>query len=746
MKSWLRRMTAWLAIVIMLPGLAAQADDAAAADHDDRSKRGLVTKPVPPEYVGSSVCAGCHAAEATAWRSSDHYVAMQAASQHTVLGGFHDRDFMYAGRKSTFFTRGDRFFVRTDGPDGQSTEFGVSHTFGAWPLQQYLIPLPGGRYQALGIAWDARPHAAGGQRWFHLYPDRDINHTHPLHWTRPEQNWNNMCAECHSTALRKRYAPGQGTYDTRFTEMNVACEACHGPGGQHVRWAKLDPDQRGPAAGLSFGKGEPAKWLRDQASANAHRSTPLGSRMEIETCGRCHSRRAALGAAATGPLLDAYSIPLLDADLYHPDGQIDAEVFEYGSFLQSKMYAAGVVCSDCHDPHSQKLRTRGDQVCSRCHEDGHYRSKAHHLHEPQSIGSDCIACHMPQKKYMVIDARHDHSFRIPRPDLSLELGTPNACTSCHADKPMAWAAEVFARRYPKRVGTAHYGQALYAARMGRAGADKGLSRLIGDSRIPAIVRATALSMLPDYAAPETGSLLAHGLADPDPLPRIAALRALADIDVRLALRLAPVALADEVRAVRIEAARALMRVPRDAMPEQIRTGFDDALREYVAAQAANADRAFAHTNLGVMFAMTGDLARAEAAYLNAMKLEPDFVQAPVNLADLYRHRGRDDDAEALLLKARDAAPSNAAVHHALGLLKIRQRQSEEALSLFARATELDPSNWRFAYVYAVALHDGGRVAEAIDVLTAAHHRRPAERTILDALNAYEAERNGPAQE
>ncbi len=738
------------ALGLMLAGFAAGADEGAAHSRAARIEAEAVTHvEARSEYVGSSECAGCHAAEAAAWRESDHHASMQIANAQTVLGDFRDRDFIYAGRKSTFFARDGGYFVRTDGPDGKPAEFRISHTFGVRPLQQYLVPLPGGRYQALGIAWDSRPRAAGGQRWFHLYPGRDIDHRHPLHWTRPEQNWNNMCAECHATDLRKRYSVEGNAYDTRYAEMNVACEACHGPGGQHLRLVKSGQSGSHPAAGLSLGGREAGEWLRDPATGNARRSRSLGSRTEIETCGRCHARRATLGVESSGagkPLLDTHLTPLLEPDLYHPDGQIDAEVFEYGSFLQSRMYAAGVVCSDCHEPHSSKLRASGDRICSRCHEDARYRSRAHHAHELQSAGANCLACHMPQKNYMVIDARHDHSFRVPRPDLSRELGTPNPCASCHADKPATWAAEVFAKRYPQRAGSGHYGQALHAARSGAIGAEAALAELIRNDATPAIVRATALSMLPAQAGPETGPLLERGLADSDPLPRWAALHALADLDARLALRLAPAALADPVRAVRAEAARALMRVPRGSMREPLRTGFDAALGEYAAAQWANADRAFARTNLGVMHSMTGELEQAEAAYLGAMALEPEFVQSPVNLADLYRYQGRDDEAEGLLERTREAAPRSAAVHHALGLLKIRRRRMDEALPLLARAAELEPSNTRFAYVYAVALHDSGRRADALEVLTAAHHRRPAERSILDALRSYEREQPRPSGE
>ena len=176
-------------------------------------------------YIGSEACAGCHSAEAASWKGSQHAGAMAKASDRTVLGRFEQTTFTYAGITSTFHKRDGRFYVRTDGGDGKLTDFEVGYTFGLYPLQQYLIPMPGGRLQALSIAWDARPKAAGGQRWFHLYPNQPMPHTDPLHWTRHNQNWNYMCADCHSTNLRANYDLQSDCYATTWSEINVSCEA-----------------------------------------------------------------------------------------------------------------------------------------------------------------------------------------------------------------------------------------------------------------------------------------------------------------------------------------------------------------------------------------------------------------------------------------------------------------------------------------------------------------------------------------
>jgi len=381
---------------------------------------------VPAEtatYVGRTACVACHAEQDRLWQGSHHALAMQEANAATVLGNFNDTTFEYAGIESRFSTREGRFFVTTDGPDGQLHDYEVAYTFGVDPLQQYLIAFPNGRLQALSIAWDTRPKAAGGQRWFHLYPNERITHTDPLHWTGMYQNWNYMCAECHSTDLQRGYDAQLNRYQTRWSEMNVSCEACHGPGSQHLAWAR-DPravaGQGNNGLVVRFNERTTAAWTIGPHTGNAMRNPPRETDVELQACARCHSRRSFIWSEYRHdrPLLDSYLLQTLSEGLYYPDGQILDEVYEYGSFLQSKMYRAGVTCGDCHNPHSGKLRAEGNALCAACHLPSKYDTAAHHHHQPDSAGAACVACHMPISTYMVVDPRHDHSFRPPRPDLS----------------------------------------------------------------------------------------------------------------------------------------------------------------------------------------------------------------------------------------------------------------------------------------------------------------------------------------
>jgi predicted CXXCH cytochrome family protein len=402
---------------------------------------------VTAEYVGREACLPCHKNVQDTWAGSDHDRAMDLALEETVLGNFNDSSFNGKGGTTTFYRQDDRFLVETPGPDGEVTGYEVTHVFGFEPLQQYLVPFPGGRLQCLNIAWDTEKG-----EWFDLAVDQDAPPGDWLHWTGAGQNWNGMCAECHSTNLRKAYDPATDSYDTTFSEIDVSCEACHGPGSQHVEWANIQPMARPDLE--NYG-------LPVQTSG-------LQAREQVELCAPCHSRRSEMGdfEHAQDSLLDTLSPTLLQERLYHADGQILDEVFVYGSFLQSKMYSKDVRCSDCHDVHSLKLVKEGNALCLQCHEANAYDSKEHHFHKKihegkPSDGALCVKCHMPEATYMGVDERADHSIRVPRPDLGGRIGAPDACSGCHGDKPRNWVLEAYTKWYGL-ARKPHFGDALYA--------------------------------------------------------------------------------------------------------------------------------------------------------------------------------------------------------------------------------------------------------------------------------------------
>lgn len=701
-------------------------------------------------FVGSQTCAGCHQTEAKLWEASQHKAAMQHATDKTVLGDFNDAGFDYYGVHSRFFRKDGKFLVETDGADGKLAVFEVKYTFGIDPLQQYLVEFPDGRIQTLSIAWDSRPKEKGGQRWFHIYPDEEIKHDDILHWTRLNQNWNFMCAECHSTGLRKNYDASTDHFATGWAEISVGCEACHGQGSSHAAWAR---DQK---SWWPFGKREDLNkgllvrfdersdvtWPIDPQTGTARRSGgPVTLRKEVETCGLCHARRAGFHEDwIPGQWLSqTHVVEPLARSTYHVDGSIRdvEEPYNYTPFKQSKMFAAGVTCSDCHEPHSSKLRVSGEGVCLQCHASEKYADVRHRHHGGVDPPPTCISCHMPARTYMVVDPRHDHSFRIPRPDLSVTLGTPNACNDCHGDKAPQWAAAAVEGWFgPDRKGFQTYGAAFHASRTDQADAAALLAALAADPNAPAVARASALDELGSRVSPANIGLARTALADADPMVRIGGLDMLENVPAGQIWPWVSALLSDPVRGVRIRAASLLAAVPTASQPPADRERFERAATEFVAAQRFNADRPEARTTLGNFLARRGQPVGAETEYKAALQLSPRYVAATINLADLYRQLGRDSDGEAVLRAATAVSPRDAAAYHALGLTLTRLKKPEAALAEFRRATELAPDGARYAYVYAVALNSGGQGDKAMAVLKESLALHPNDRDILSALVAF----------
>jgi len=682
---------------------------------DDRTPRATAGSPVEPpaapadlRHVGSESCASCHAGEYQRWRASQHAVAMQTATEATVLGDFAGASFRHFGVTSRFFRRDDRFMVRTDGPDGKLADFEVQHTFGVYPLQQYLIELPGGHVQALSMAWDARPKEQGGQRWFHLYPNERIDHRDELHWTQRQQNWNFMCSDCHSTDVRKNFDATTGTFATTWSEISVGCEACHGPGSSHVEIARAAanggsrPASEGLAVKLDERRG--AAWVIDPATGNAARSTPRITSRELDVCAQCHARRGQFsnGYRPGEAFTDHYLPALLTEGLYHADGQQLDEVFNWGSFLSSRMHEKGVTCGDCHEPHGGRLHAPGNAVCSQCHAAAKYDAPAHHFHEAGTPGAACVSCHMKTGTYMVVDPRHDHSFRIPRPDRTVSLGVPNACNQCHTDREADWAAAEVRRRYPSpKPGFQGFAEAFAAADRGDPAATIALAQVAANLEESAIARASAIERL--ARMPGENALLAAeaALDDPSPLVRRSAVAVFEQLPPLQRRSVAPL-LGDASRIVRMQAARTLAPLADDAFEADSLAAFRRAADEYVAAERFSADRPEHRTNLGGFLADRGEVVAAEAEYRAALALDRRFLPAWANLADLRRVQGREAEAESTLREALAIAPDAAALHHALGLSLVRQQRKAEALQELRRATEIEPANQRFKYVYDVA--------------------------------------------
>jgi tetratricopeptide (TPR) repeat protein len=685
-------------------------------------------------FAGSKKCGECHKTEYDKWRGSYHDLAMDVANEATVLGDFNDAMFKRFGVTSRFYRKNGGFYVHTQGPDAKMGDFEVKYTFGAYPLQQYLIPFPGGRLQCLPIAWDVKE-----KKWYHLYPNAPFNPKDWLYWTNAGQNWNGMCAECHSTNLKKNYDVTTDSYQTTWSEIHVGCEACHGPGSRHVKWAEL-PDMARPQT-------ENYELLV--------KTSGITSRKQVELCAPCHSRRAILGdyTHAEKDLLDSLLPSLLTEELYFADGQILQEVYVYGSFTQSKMYRRDVRCSDCHDVHRLKPGKEGNALCLQCHRGKIYDTKEHHFHKERGekgepirskegkvlfevgTGAECVQCHMPGRYYMGIDYRPDHSLRIPRPDLSIKLGTPNACNRCHKDKTNLWSDQYITKWYgPGRP--AHYGNVIAAGRRVLPEARQDLIKLAGDPLYPVIVRATALSLLSSYPGDASNQALELALADEEALIRRTAVDSLNAADPKKLTELLAAMLYDPVKAVRIEAARRLAEIPSLQLDENQNKMFRSTLLEFQRAMEYSADFAFGRYNLGNLYASLKKPELAIENYQAAMGIDDQFYPAKVNLATLYNQIGQNDKAEMLLRQVVSAQPELYEAKYSLGLLLAEEKKYAEAERYLQEAAREMPDRSRVYYNLGLLLDYLGRDSQAESALQRALQLEPGNIEYLNAIAQY----------
>ncbi len=702
-------------------------------------------KPAPQaEFVGRAACASCHQAEDALWQESHHAQAMAVADSTTVLGDFDDATYRYNGITSRFFRRDGQYWVNTEGPAGAPVDYPISYTFGVYPLQQYLIAFPRGRYQALGIAWDTRAKAEGGQRWYHLYPDEQVDHKDVLHWTGVLQNWNFMCAQCHSTNLQKGYIEAADSYATTWSEIDVSCESCHGPGSNHVALAERREENSGAWSGttgltVSFRDSSTASWVMDTLTGIARRSAARASRMEVETCGLCHARRGQVwpDSAAGQILAQTQRVSLLNEGLYYADGQQLEEVYEYGSFVQSKMYRAGVTCSDCHDAHRSTTRAAGNTACATCHLPSRYDTASHTHHRAGTAGAACVDCHMPARNYMGVDARRDHGMKIPRPDLTPVTSAPNACTACHADKSVEWAAAAAAGWYgPPDTAPMPVAVAIAAAWSATPGAGEALVGIARDTAQPGITRATAVSLMSQNPARYSISAIQMALSDRDPLIRRAAVEQVELVDPSMRAAMALPLLSDPVRTVRLAALPALAGLPDSGWSADERAAFARVLAEYRASQHFNADRPESWANLGNLDRRLGKPNEAVANYRRALSLAPQFVPAYLQIAEVFRTTGQEAQADSVLRTGLDRVPGSIDLQYQLGLALVRQRRIVDALPHLEAAATSGVAH--YGYVYGVALYEAGRAGPAIAQLQQALTAAPDDQELLYGLASIAA--------
>ncbi|PDT29603.1 hypothetical protein CO660_11895 [Rhizobium sp. L9] len=687
-------MTLLLLLLLAFSGHSLAKDDISTSGADPQIS-------IHEGFVDERTCASCHADQAAAFSKSHHAKAMALADDGAVRGDFNNSSFEHDGVVTTFTRRDGRFFVNTEGADGGQAKFEVKYTFAYEPLQQYLVDIGGGRLQALDIAWDT-----ARREWFWLGNGTPAKPGSTYHWTGPFYRWNRTCIDCHSTDPQAKFQPQANEYKSTYVATSIGCQSCHGPGAKHVALAQ-----------------------------SADVSSPMTDRglqkVEASTCFACHARRTRLleGYRPGKPFLDYFSPALLRQDLYFPDGQILDEVFEYGSFQQSKMARAGVTCLDCHRPHDAGLKTEGNALCTQCHAEtkperfvnqdpsGLFDTPAHIRHQAGSAGAQCANCHMPERTYMKVDPRRDHSFVIPRPDLSATLGTPNACTTCHVDRTNDWAAETmdkwYGTQWRKRPSVAH---AFAGAANGDQAAVEALRALVRDQNHAGIVRGSAITAMSGTGGADITADIRTAATDADPLVRLGAAEAAGNsIPPEQRLEAIGKLLGDETRAVRVAAANALASTPPELFGNQ-RGNFEAAVADLRAYVETNGDVAETQSNYGFFLFARQRTDEAEAAFRRAILLDPTLEATRINLAEFYRATGRNDRSEQTYAEAIRMAPEQADLRYGHALSLVRKQALAEAIMELEEAVRLDPRNFRYKTTFAVALDSAGRTEDALDRL------------------------------
>ena len=622
-------------------------------------------------YLGDGSCTRCHQEEFDTWQKSHHDLAMQEVSDQTVLGNFDSIKASIDGVNYFFYKKGGDFYVNVKEIDGSDNDYKIAEVFGVTPLQQYLVDFPKGRKQVLRVTWDSIEN-----KWFHQYAGDSITVTDWLHWTNGAQNWNTMCAECHSTNLKKDYFVEKDSFHTTYSSINVDCESCHGPGQKHVQWA-------------DSGEKEGNMWVIMGNDQNT----------QLNMCAPCHARRMKLtkDLVPGKQFEDQYMVQNISSEFYHEDGQILEEDYVYGSFLQSKMHAQGVKCGDCHNVHSLELKFSGNTLCLQCHAPDTYNSPDHHFHKEDTEASQCINCHMTGKYYMGNDFRRDHSFRIPRPDQSVEYGSPNACSECHADKSEKWAADWVVTWYGEER-TPHFSDYLLLSNQETLSQEdrKKLDRFINDLNYPAISRSTVIANL-DYSNAEEFKHLLTALSDSAAIVRYNALmpfRALSDED---RISIARKHLSDSTKLVRIASAQLLVGYDGSDLSEAEKIDMFKAREEMEEMLFSNADFSTGRLQLGDYFMQSNDIKSAITHY--EMALQNDSLLFPVytNLATAYSINKETDKALETLNLWIDKDPDASRPYYLRALLNFELGNNDIAVEDLSMAISLNPEDTRSMY-------------------------------------------------
>lgn len=654
-------------------------------------------------------CIACHVEQVNSWQQSDHAKAMAIADKNTVLADFNNVSVEHYGQKAFFFLKGSQYQV-TITYDKNSDTYPIIYTFGHFPLQQYLVETEQGKLQVLPFAWDSRAKIEGGQRWYHNYSHEEIRPEDRLHWRQPLQNWNGMCADCHSDGLIRNYDTENNNFNSQFDNINVGCLSCHGDISEHSNTQKNSYNKTRSAVSQPLGL-----WLRDLGDKTAHWQGEERDNRFMDTCYSCHSLRSPLtdGFKAHTPFLDQFTPQLPSSPNYYADGQIKEEVYVYGSFLQSKMFKAGVNCLDCHDQHTMKLKIAGNGLCLQCHSAEVFNVKEHHQHKDNSTGARCASCHMPQNRYMGVDDRRDHSFKIPKPHLSDKYATPNACNKCHVNQSNQWASENLKQWHGQPKSLSKTERYLLMLNSDEAITLEQHLSIVADEDLAVVNRASTLSLLPFSTQYISSNTLSKYLKHEEPLIRLNA----AKVSLLLSAQdrekhVAPL-LKDSLKAIRIAAARSLVTSEISSANQPL---FTQAFNELLVSNEVSSWRGEGRANQALLALEVNDTLGAENLLKEAIEIDPYFDAGYINLADLYRSQQRTALVTSVLNKGLKNIPSSGGINYSFGLHLVRQQKLSKAMSYFENAMRLTTDNAQYAYTYLLALDGLGLSQQALDKL------------------------------
>lgn len=678
------------------------------AEGSQPKQRQTVSAVEHPDWYLAETCRECHEAEYDDWLGSHHHLAQRRLDPSRDLEAFSQGELEdQAGRKYQLSGPSPEFSIEEVGSGLPGV---VEAVIGETPIRQYLITFPDGRYQIQGLTWD--PH---NKQWFNVFGDEDRNQGDWGHWSQQGMNWNSNCAWCHMTDFEKNYDLRTNSYASEWKIEGISCIQCHSGMKEHVAAARS-------------GNYEPTL-------------TEPNIELAMDNCASCHARREELtanGFKAGEKFDEHFRLVLPDLpNAYFVDGKANEEDYVFASLKMSRMGHKGVSCLDCHNPHSHEtiLPVEDNSLCMRCHATGLNEATiidpvTHSQHPLNSAGNQCVSCHMPERLYMQRDARRDHGFTIPDPQLTIDYDVPNACQACHGDKTVEWARDAVESWFPhseRRQELRERARILDAYYRGDSESWKEAHGLL-QSEENVYWRSAYLRILGAMApgTPESLEAALNSMKSKSPVERESALRILSNRGDRLPdLQRA---LYDSSRLVRNQAADTLSMMYN---PNQ------SAFQEWLEYAEANADRPAGALRRAELAVQQGDVALAKQLAEKAASFDRNNAHLLYDIAIMFARVGDLDGAMSKISDAKLIDSSLGILWFGEGLLYAEKGDTRRSIESMEAAVEKDASQDRWWYNLGVAYLQTGESDKAKKALEKAISLNPEQPQYQQALTGLE---------